>query len=189
MKNIAIFASGSGTNAERITRYFNNHPEVRVELILSNRADAYVLERAGKLGVESFVFSREDMNDPEKLTRKLLERNIDLIVLAGFLWLIPSDMLKAFPNKIINIHPALLPAYGGKNMYGTRVHEAVISSGDSKSGITIHFVDEIYDHGKVIHQSSCTIEEGDTPEMLAEKIHRLEYEHYPVVIERLLIEQ
>lgn len=186
MKNIAIFASGSGTNAERITRYFENHPKVKVDLILSNRADAFVLERAGKLGINSLVFSREEMKNPDKLGKMLTTRNIDLIVLAGFLWLIPSSLIKSFQNRIINIHPALLPKFGGKNMYGMRVHQAVIESGEKVSGITIHYVDEIYDHGKVIHQARCTVEDGDTPEILAEKIHRLEYEHYPAVIERLL---
>jgi phosphoribosylglycinamide formyltransferase-1 len=189
MKNIAIFASGSGTNAERITRYFQNHPQVRIDLILSNRADAYVLERAKNLGVDSYVFTREEMKNPDGLSKMLLERNTDLIVLAGFLWLIPPALLKAFPNKIINIHPALLPKFGGKNMYGMRVHEAVIEAGEKESGITIHFVDEVYDHGRIIHQAKCVVEPKDTPELLAGKIHTLEYEHYPVVIEKLLSER
>lgn len=188
MKRIAIFASGSGTNAENIAHHFENHKDIRVEMILSNRSDAYVLKRAKQLGIESAVFSRDDMKSPDKLAKLLAARNIDLIVLAGFLWLIPKSLLSAFPKKIINIHPALLPKYGGKKMYGMRVHEAVISEGERESGITIHFVDEIYDHGKVIFQAKCPVESGDTPETLAGKIHELEYKHYPVVLEKLLTE-
>ncbi len=186
MKKIAIFASGSGTNAERITNYFENNPYIKVELILSNRADAFVLERAKKLGVKSCVFTRDELKDPEGVAALLSQHEIDLIVLAGFLWLIPTSLLVAFPGRIVNIHPALLPKYGGKNMYGMRVHEAVINAGEKESGITIHFVDEIYDHGKVIFQAKCQVEPGDTPERLAEKIHELEYRHYPEVIEKLL---
>jgi phosphoribosylglycinamide formyltransferase-1 len=188
MKKIAIFASGSGTNAERITKYFKNDPHIKVELILSNKADAYVLERAKRLGVESRVFSRDELKNPEGVAHLLKEHEIDLVVLAGFLWLIPKSLVLAFPGKIINIHPALLPKYGGKNMYGMRVHEAVINAGEKQSGITIHFVDEIYDHGKVIFQAMCSVKPGDRPDQLAEKIHELEYRHYPEVIERLLRE-
>lgn len=188
MKKIAILASGSGTNAERITKHFKHHPEINVDIILSNRTNAYVLERARKLGVESGVFTREELKDPSGIALDLQKRGINLIVLAGFLWLIPGAMLKAFPGKIINIHPALLPDYGGKNMYGMRVHEAVIAAGDNESGITIHFVDEIYDHGKIIFQARCPVIKGESPEKLAERIHELEYKHYPEVIESLLIE-
>lgn len=186
MKKIAILASGSGTNAERITKYFQHHPEIKVELILSNRADAFVLQRARKLGVDSVVFTREELKNPAGVARNLQQRGIDLVVLAGFLWLIPDALLKAFPGRIINIHPALLPAYGGKNMYGTRVHEAVIDAGEKESGITIHYVDEIYDHGKIIFQASCPVKKGDTPDQLARRIHELEYKHYPEEIEKLL---
>lgn len=186
MKRIAIFASGNGTNAETIAGYFRNNNNIRVEMILSNRADAFVLERAKNLEIESGVFSRADLKDPGKLAQNLINKKIDLIVLAGFLWLIPPGLLKAFSRKIINIHPALLPKYGGKNMYGMRVHEAVIEAGEKESGITIHFVDEIYDHGKVIFQAKCSVEPNDTPESLAAKIHELEYKHYPEVIEQLL---
>lgn len=155
-------------------------------MILSNRKDAFVLERAKKLGIESAVFSRLEMKTPEKLASMLTRRNIDLVVLAGFLWLIPKSLLHAFPKKIINIHPALLPGYGGKNMYGMRVHEAVIQNGEKESGITIHYVDEIYDHGMVVFQAKCQVVSSDTPETLATKIHALEYKHYPRVIEQLL---
>jgi phosphoribosylglycinamide formyltransferase-1 len=186
MKKIAIFASGSGTNAERITKYFDDNLHIKVEIILSNRADAYVLERAKMLGVASHVFTRNELKNPDGVVALLRQHEIDLVVLAGFLWLIPNSLVLAFPGKIINIHPALLPKYGGKNMYGMRVHEAVINAGEKESGITIHFVDEFYDNGKVIFQAKCPVEEGDTPELLAEKIHKLEYRHYPQVIEKLL---
>lgn len=187
MKNIAILASGSGTNAERITKYFEQHPQIKVDIILSNRPGAYVLERAKKIGVESGVFTREELKNPGGIAKTLRQRDIDLVVLAGFLWLIPAAMLMAFPGKIINIHPALLPDYGGKNMYGKRVHEAVIAAGEKESGITIHYVDEIYDHGKVILQARCPVYSNDNPEKLAERIHKLEYRHYPEVIEKLMM--
>jgi len=186
MKKIAILASGSGTNAESITNYFKHHPEIEVDVILSNRADAYVHERAKRLGVESGVFTREELKKPDGVAGYLEKRNINLVVLAGFLWLIPDALLNTFPGKIINIHPALLPAYGGKNMYGKRVHEAVLAAGEKESGITIHYVDEIYDHGKIIFQARCTVEKGDTPDRLAGRIHELEYKHYPKEIEKLL---
>lgn len=186
MKKIAIFASGNGTNAERITRYFKDHTGIQVRIILSNREDAFVLERAKKLGIETRVFNRQELAEPQAIARELNDRNIDLVVLAGFLWLIPKSFIEAFRGRIINIHPALLPDYGGKNMYGNRVHEAVIAAGEKQSGITIHVVDEIYDHGKIIFQARCDIREGDTAEKLAEKIHQLEYDHFPVVIEKML---
>lgn len=188
MKKIAIFASGNGTNAERITQYFKGHSGIRVEIILSNRGDAFVLERAKRLGVETRVFNRKELADPQAIARELKDRNIDLVVLAGFLWLIPKSFIEVFRGRIINIHPALLPEYGGKNMYGSRVHEAVIAAGEKQSGITIHAVDEIYDHGNIIFQARCDIGKGDTAEKLAEKIHQLEYDHFPVVIEKILTE-
>jgi len=188
VKRIAIFASGSGTNAQRITEYFANHPSIKIELILSNNQNAYVLERAKKLNVTSKVFNREELKSNTGVVSLLKEKKIDLIVLAGFLWLIPSSLIAAFSKKIINIHPALLPKYGGKNMYGMKVHEAVIAAGEIESGITIHFVDELFDHGKIIFQAKCSIHEKDTAEILANKIHALEYAHFPKVIERLLQE-
>lgn len=187
MKNIAIFASGSGSNAERICRYFKGNSGVDIKLILSNNAEAGVLERARKLGVSHTVFSRETFYKTDQILEQLLNLKIDLIVLAGFLWLIPSNLLKAFPNRIINIHPALLPDYGGKGMYGRHVHEAVIAAAEKKSGITIHFVNEAYDAGQIIFQETVDIEEGDTPDTLASKIHQLEHRHYPAVIEQLLL--
>lgn len=178
--NIAIFASGSGTNAENIAIHFESHEFVRVKEILSNKKEAFVHQRAKKQGIPSRTFSREQFMDVS--FRKTLI-DIDYIILAGFLWLIPKYLIKAFPNKIINIHPALLPKYGGKGMYGDKVHQAVIDGGEKESGITIHLVNEEYDKGKVLFQAKCDVEANDTPESLAKKIHELEYEHFPKVIE------
>ena len=186
MKNIAIFASGSGSNAENIINYFSDNPNVSFPLILANKPDAYVLDRAKRLKIPTYVFNRETFYKTDEVLKILEEVKTDLIVLAGFLWLVPENILRTFPNKIINIHPALLPKYGGKGMYGMRVHEAVKSSGDKESGITIHYVNEKYDEGKVIFQTKFPVEENDTPESIAQKVHKLEYEHFPVVIERLL---
>jgi phosphoribosylglycinamide formyltransferase 1 len=186
MKRIAIFASGSGTNAENIAKYFNNHPTIRIELILSNRANAFVLTRAKKLGIKTIVFTSDDLKNPQKVLQTLFASKIDLVVLAGFLVKVPKIILDHFPEKIINLHPALLPDFGGKGMYGMRVHEAVIDAGKHESGITIHYVDDKYDNGKIIFQVKCQISKKDTPESLAAKIHQLEYKHFPVVIEKLL---
>ena len=150
MSNIAIFASGSGSNAEQIIRYFSGNPEHAVKLILSNNANAYVLERAKNLSVPSFVFDRQTFYNAHKVLDLLREAEIDIIVLAGFLWLVPDYLLVTFPQRIINIHPALLPEFGGKGMYGARVHEAVIREGRKKSGITIHLIDEEYDRGNIL---------------------------------------
>lgn len=186
MKSIAIFASGSGTNAENLIRYFRTNPAGRVKLVLSNRPDAYVIKRARTFDIESVVFNREQFYQSEEVVALLKEKGIDFVVLAGFLWLVPGNLLEAFEGKVVNIHPALLPRYGGKGMYGQRVHEAVIASGDVESGITIHHVDSGYDEGGVIFQATCAIEPGETPESLAAKVHVLEYEHFPVVVENLL---
>jgi phosphoribosylglycinamide formyltransferase-1 len=186
MKKIAIFASGSGTNAARIISYFNNDDTVQVSIVLSNKPDARVLERAASLKVPTHVFDRETFYNSSEIKDLLLTLEIDLVVLAGFLWLVPSDLIRAFPDRIINIHPALLPKYGGKGMYGRHVHEAVIAKGETVSGISIHLVNEVYDDGKIIHQVKCEVKPDDTPESLAERIHALEYEHYPKVIEQLL---
>lgn len=183
---MAIFASGSGTNAERIISYFQKHEFFKVTIVLSNKSDAYVLERAGRLEVETHVFSRESFYNSSEIPDLLAELNIDLVVLAGFLWLIPSNLIRSFPDRIINIHPALLPKYGGKGMYGKHVHEAVIGNGEKESGISIHFVNEVYDEGKIIFQGKCEVKSGDSPETLAQRIHELEYEHFPKVIEDLL---
>ncbi|MBK6347645.1 MAG: phosphoribosylglycinamide formyltransferase [Bacteroidales bacterium] len=186
MKRIAIFASGSGSNAEHITDYFAKGNVARVEVIYSNNPKAFVIQRAARLNIPLVLFDREKFYGEETILRDLQSRKIDLIVLAGFLWLIPGNILKTFRDRIVNIHPALLPAYGGKGMYGMAVHEAVIDAGETESGITIHLIDEVYDKGKILLQEKCPVLPGDTPDILAEKVHRLEYEHFPKVIEKML---
>jgi len=188
MKNIAIFASGSGTNAENIAEYFKTNQDICIKLILSNKPDAIVLKRAETYGIPTFVFNRHQFCQTEDVLNILKKNEISLIVLAGFLWLVPENILRAYPGRIINIHPALLPKYGGKGFYGMIVHESVIRSGDKESGITIHYVNEIYDSGQIIFQARCPVEPDDTPESLARKVHQLEYEYFPVVIETLLKE-
>ena len=187
MKNIAIFASGNGTNAERIISYFKESELAQVDVILTNKSDAGVIARAHAFFVDVHVFTRDDFYKSNKILDILTQYNIDLIVLAGFLWLVPENILDKYENSIVNIHPALLPAYGGKGMYGTRVHEAVIAAGDPKSGITIHKVNKQYDEGQIIFQAKIEIESNETPDSLAKKIHLLEYEHFPKVIEKLLV--
>ena len=186
MKRIAIFASGSGTNAENLIRYFRTRRSGRVELVLTNKPKAGVIQRARSLGVDTIVFSREQLYQSGEIFKVLQDREIDFIVLAGFLWLVPSGILDAFSEKVVNIHPALLPKYGGKGMYGRFVHEAVIASGDEESGITIHKVNQAYDEGDVIFQAKCPVEKDDTPETLASRIHELEYRYFPEVVEKLL---
>jgi phosphoribosylglycinamide formyltransferase-1 len=186
MNRIAIFASGSGTNAERIMEYFTTNNDVKIELVLSNNPNARVLQRARKFDVETIIFTREELYKSDKVVETLLKREIDFVILAGFLWLIPSSILKQFPDRIINIHPALLPKYGGKGMFGHHVHEAVITNNEKQSGITIHYVNEHYDEGDIIFQATCEISADDTADSLALKIHELEYQHFPVVIEKLL---
>ena len=181
--SLAILASGSGTNAENIARFFKNHGNIEVRLILSNNAEAGVLARADRLGIPTRTFSRSQFENPDFMLPVLRNSEIDLIVLAGFLWLIPSYLVESYSNRIINIHPALLPAYGGKGMYGDHVHRAVIGAQEKKSGITIHYVNEKYDEGAIIAQFECDIMPEDTPESLAKKIHELESAHFPEVIE------
>ncbi|MBN2175169.1 MAG: phosphoribosylglycinamide formyltransferase [Bacteroidales bacterium] len=188
MKRIAIFASGSGTNAQRIAEYFNDNPVVEITRIYCNNPHAFVLARAKKLNIPSLVFDRKSFYESESVINSLLKDQTDLIVLAGFLWLVPLNILRKFHNRIINIHPALLPEYGGKGMYGMHVHETVLNAGDKESGISIHYVNERYDEGKLIFQAKCSVDENETPESLAGKIHQLEYEHYPRIIEKILIE-
>ena len=183
---IAILASGSGTNAENIVKYFKNSTLCKVELILSNKNNAYVLERAKQLGVHSFVFSANQLNETTLVDDLLEENCIDFIILAGFLLKIPQRILDKYPSKIINIHPALLPAHGGRGMYGMNVHKSVIEAGEPESGITIHLVDEHFDNGQIIFQAKCSISKDDTPEDLAVKIHLLEQLHFPRVIEEFL---
>jgi len=185
VKKIALFASGSGTNAENIIRYFANNKLIKVDSLWSNKPAAYALTRASGFGIETFVFNRKQLYDTHEVESKLKERNIDLIVLAGFLWLIPERMIKDF--TIINIHPALLPKYGGKGMYGSKVHSAVADSGDSETGISIHFVNKKYDEGELIFQATCPVAPADTPEEIAQNVHKLEYKYYPEVIEKILI--
>lgn len=189
MRNIIILASGSGSNAESIIRYFAGREGVSVSHVLTNRSDAYVLERAKHLGVSTKVFDRTAFYDNSEVLDFLRSCQPDLIVLAGFLWLVPAALVEAFPQRIINIHPALLPAYGGKGMYGAKVHEAVVANGDVETGITIHYVNTRYDEGAVIFQARCSVDPGDSAEQVAQKVHALEYEHFPRVIEELLQQQ
>lgn len=187
MKRVAVFASGSGTNFQQICEYFiEKNSDIKIELLIVNKKNAYVLERAKQLNVKSQYFNREDFYYSDRVVECLKENQIDFIVLAGFLWLIPDNILKEYPNKIINIHPALLPNYGGKGMHGHHVHEAVIAAKESESGITIHYVNEHYDEGNIIFQAKCSITPEDTADSLAEKIHLLEKEHFPKVIDSLL---
>ena len=180
---IAIFASGSGTNAEEIFNYFQHHADIKVALLLSNNPEAYALERAKKYGVDTKVFTKIQFRESEEVLNWLRQYEITHIVLAGFLWLIPQNLIKAYSQKIVNIHPALLPKYGGKGMYGMKVHEAVKNAGDSQTGITIHEVNELYDDGKILFQAKLNVLTTDTPEQIAVKIHLLEHAHYPLVIE------
>ncbi len=187
MRNIAIMASGSGTNAENIIKYFSNKKTVKVKLVLSNRREAFVLKRAEALNVKTGFFEYNDFYTSGKVLDLLMKNRIDFVVLAGFLWLVPENILEKYEGRIINIHPALLPRYGGKGMYGEKVHKAVIENHDMESGITIHFVNRHYDEGDIIFQARCRVEPSDTPETLAARVHVLEYEHYPEVIERLIL--
>ncbi len=182
---IAVFASGSGSNAENLVEYFNKTVEKEVALILTNNPKAYVLERAKRLGVATEVFDREDLKKG-KVLEALREHDIDFIVLAGFLWLMPAEIVRAYKGRIVNIHPALLPKYGGKGMYGLHVHRAVIENGEKESGITIHYVNEEYDKGDIIFQARCPVLPDDTPESLQERVHALEYEHYPRVVDKVI---
>ena len=186
MKRIAIFASGNGSNAQRIIEYFGHHPLISVDLLLSNNREAFALQRAHALQIPTVVFDRTDFYESNHLLDILSIQGIDYLVLAGFLWLIPGNLLTAFRGRIINIHPALLPKYGGKGMYGMRVHQAVIAAGEKESGISIHHVNEHYDEGGIIFQARCPVASDDTPDRLAEKIHELEHRHYPEVIEKVI---
>ena len=186
MKRIAIFASGNGSNAERLVRYFKGNADVEICLILTNNVNAGVIDRAKNLGVKSVVFNRKDFIENANVDKLLRSHKIDFIILAGFLWLIPDFMISNFPNKIVNIHPALLPKYGGKGMFGMNVHNTVIDAGEKKSGISIHYVNSKYDEGQIIFQTTVEIVKDETAESLAAKIHKLEYEHFPLIIEETL---
>ncbi len=186
MKRIAIFASGSGSNAQKILEHFKKNSEVEVSIILSNNPDAFVLQRADNFEIPTYIFGRSELYTTDAVLMALKNLNIDLIVLAGFLWLIPENILAAYPNRIINIHPSLLPKFGGKNMFGDRVHKAVLTAGETESGITIHFVNDKFDEGEIIYQSSYKIEPTDTLENLKFKGQQLEHLHYPRIVENLL---
>ena len=186
MKRIALFASGSGSNVENIARYFASNTEVEIVGVFCNKPNAYVLERAKKLSIPSKVFNREEFYDSDTLIQELVGLKTDLVVLAGFLWLVPSNLVEAFPNKIINVHPALLPNYGGKGMYGMNVHKAVKANNEQKTGITIHYVNENYDEGNIIFQAECKVAPNHTPEDIAASVHQLEYQHFPAVVEQVL---
>ncbi len=186
LKRIAIFASGSGSNAQRIMEHFKRHKEMEVAIVLSNRADSYVLQRADNFEIPTHVFSKEELYDSATMLQLLKNLDIDIIVLAGFLWLIPANIIQQYPKRIINIHPALLPKYGGKGMYGDIIHETVIANHDHETGITIHYVNETFDEGEIIYQNKCVVEKTDTTEKLAYKVHQLEHLHYPRIIEDLL---
>jgi len=185
---LAIFASGNGTNAQRIIEYFTGMANIKIALVLSNKNDAFVLQRAKTLHVPSFCFTNTELKETNIVQEKLKEFQIDFIVLAGFMVKIPDSIIHLYPRKIVNIHPALLPKYGGKGMYGDHVHKAVIAAREKESGITIHFVNENYDEGKILLLAKCPVLENDTPETLAARIHKLEHVHYPVIIESLLQE-
>jgi phosphoribosylglycinamide formyltransferase 1 len=187
MRNIAIFASGAGTNAENIITYFSNRNTAQVSLVLSNKRQALVLKRAEAHNIRTVFFEHKEFYVTGKVLRYLTLYKIDFIVLAGFLWLVPENIIDHFPGRIINIHPALLPLYGGKGMYGDVVHKAVIANHDTESGISIHYVNKLYDKGDIIFQARCSIEAGETPESLAAKVHSLEYLHYPKIIEDLVV--
>jgi phosphoribosylglycinamide formyltransferase-1 len=184
--NIAILASGSGSNAQKIMDYFQGSEDIRVKFLLSNNKDAYALERAGRMAVETKVFDRKAFRESDEIVDFLLENDVSWVILAGFLWMIPENLIKAFPCRIINIHPALLPSYGGKGMYGIHVHTAVHKAKEKESGISIHLVNEKYDEGEIVFQAKCLLDENDTPESIAAKVLKLEHEHFPKVIEKLI---
>ena len=186
MKRIAILASGSGSNAENIANYFKGSGYAEVSFIIANNPQAYVIERAKRLDIECAVVTKAQFMEADTIIAMLKERDIDFIVLAGFLLLVPAKLIQAYPGRIVNIHPALLPKQGGKGMYGDRVHKAVVESGDTESGITIHLIDEQYDKGTTFFQAKCEVLPTDTPDDVAAKVHALEYEHFPHVIEEIL---
>ncbi len=187
MKSIVIFASGSGTNAENLIKFFHNRETGSVIQVLTNNPHAKVLERAKNLNISALSFNRIAFSQTNDVLNILKASEPDLIVLAGFLWKMPDFILNEFPNKVINIHPALLPKYGGKGMYGSYVHEAVVSNKEAETGITIHYVNEHYDEGAIIFQAKCDVNTSDTAEDVAAKIHKLEMEHFPKVVESLLV--
>ena len=187
MTHIALFSSGNGTNAENIAKYFDKSSQINVSIVISNNPNAYVHQRAKSLGIPSYSFSKEEIIECSSLLSLLSDHNIDYIILAGFLLKVPDILLMNYPNRIINIHPALLPKHGGKGMYGDKVHKNVIEMGDIKSGITIHYVNEKYDDGEIIFQESCNVLPQDTYMDVAQKVHELEYAHFPRIIEKVIL--
>jgi len=186
MTKIAIFASGSGTNAENLINFFKENKKIDISYIFSNNKNAYVIQRAKNHNIKHHIFSRTEFYDTTHILKILQDNSIDFIVLAGFLWLIPDYLIKNYPNRVINIHPALLPKYGGKGMYGMNVHQAVIENNEKETGITIHYVNQEYDQGNIIFQARCPVNKDDTPETIAKKVHVLEYEHFPSIVEKIV---
>lgn len=184
---IALFASGSGTNVENIYNYFKGNKQIKIACVLCNKPDAYVLKRAAGLSIDFLVFNREDLSNSDTILTYLESKNVNFIVLAGFLWLIPKWLTAKFPDRIINIHPALLPKYGGKGMYGDHVHKAVFENHETETGITVHMVNDKYDDGNIIFQKSVKIDFNDTPDSIACKVHELEYKYYPTIIEKIAV--
>ncbi len=185
MKRLSIFVSGNGTNLQRIAEYFSDNKDVEIVNVVCNNPKAYSIERAKNLGIPLRMITRQDFNS-EAFIKELQNLDIDLIVLAGFLWKLPENLVKAFPKRIVNIHPALLPKYGGKGFYGEHVHEAVVAAKEAQSGITVHYVNELYDSGEIILQARISLDENETPHTLAAKIHQLEQAYFPVAIEQVL---
>jgi len=186
---LAVFLSGNGSNAEAIFSYYKNHPSIQVVFVLSNNPAAFGLQRASKFNIPSRVFTRQQFRESDEVVQWLKEAHVTHVVLAGFLWLIPLNLIHEYPHRIINIHPALLPKYGGKGMYGAKVHETVRAAGETETGITIHEVDERYDEGRILFQGKCPIHPTYSPEQIAEQVQRLEHAHYPRVIERWVNQQ
>lgn len=189
MIRIAILASGSGSNAETIARHLAHHPSIKVACILTNKPEAGVIGRADRLGIPCYYYNNEEMRTADAPLARLVELGVEVVILAGYMNLITQPWLTAYPERIINIHPALLPAYGGKGMYGHHVHKAVIAQGERLSGITIHLVDEYYDHGRHLLQATCPVHPTDTPDTLAERIHSLEHRYYPIAIEHYILNE
>lgn len=189
MIHIAIFASGSGSNAEQIHNYFKDNDLVKVSLIVCNNSKAFVIKRAEQLGLESIVIDKNSFYKSDLLINQLAQKKIDWIVLAGFLWLIPENLIAAYPDKIINIHPSLLPSYGGKGMYGKNVHKAVKENNERQTGMTIHLVNAEYDKGRIIFQAACDIEEQDNVDDIAQKVNKLEHQYYSKVIDALVTDK
>jgi len=185
-KKLAIFASGSGSNAENICNYFANSSDIEVVLMCTNKRDAYIVKRAKKLDIPVVFISKSELNNFDNLHKKLQSAKVDIIILAGFLLKLPAIMIEYYPNRILNIHPSLLPKYGGKGMYGNKVHKAVLENKETESGISIHFVNQNYDEGEIILQEKCVISEDETLETLTEKIHQLEHNYFPIAIEKTL---